>query len=192
MVREEGHYTIKRVDTLPVKGNANFLYALKGSIGEFYRWLPNNTYETISVGGASTDQDNIAKVIEVTSADIAPFMGITIEDRIVQYINSLNYEKLDTDAEIWINYTEVQESLFTLFNISSESGSGCPPQVFQDIDSTAYHNGENEFPVIGDTVYSDALGEEPHPPGEFIINEGLGDSFIGISLGGLVVSISCR
>ena len=51
MVREEGHYTIKRVEKLPKKGNANFLYILKtGTVDKFYRWLSNGTYEDISVG----------------------------------------------------------------------------------------------------------------------------------------------
>lgn len=54
MVREEGHYTIKRVDALPKSGNANFLYVLKGAtpVDTFYRWLPNGTYEEITVGQA--------------------------------------------------------------------------------------------------------------------------------------------
>ena len=64
MVREEGHYTIKRVDKLPKKGNANWLYVIKANtIDKFYRWLPNGTYEEISLvgsGGASSYISNVA------------------------------------------------------------------------------------------------------------------------------------
>ena len=51
-MREEGHYTIKRVTSLPKKGNSNFLYSVKGvqEMQILYRWLLNGSYEEIVVG----------------------------------------------------------------------------------------------------------------------------------------------
>ena len=75
MVREEGHYTIKRVDVLPKRGNANFLYALKNTVmPEMYRWLPNNTYETITLGGASNIQAGANITITGTGTDTDPLI----------------------------------------------------------------------------------------------------------------------
>jgi hypothetical protein len=54
MTREEGHYTIKRVKSLPKNGNSNLLYAIiDDKIETLYRWLPNGTYQSITIGGAS-------------------------------------------------------------------------------------------------------------------------------------------
>lgn len=53
-VKEEGHYTIKRINKLPKKGNANFLYAIKGdTIDKLYRAIPKGGYETISIGSVA-------------------------------------------------------------------------------------------------------------------------------------------
>lgn len=58
MIREEGHYSLKRVDILPKRGNANLLYSIKSedvntdSMAVLYRWLPEGKYQTITVGGA--------------------------------------------------------------------------------------------------------------------------------------------
>ena len=53
MTREEGHYTIKRVDRLPKRGNSNFLYMLKtDSVNTFYRYgAVGGGYEEISISG---------------------------------------------------------------------------------------------------------------------------------------------
>jgi hypothetical protein len=56
-VKEEGHYTIKRVKVLPKMGNANFLYAITSNrIESFYRWTPIGKYEIISIGAASVEK----------------------------------------------------------------------------------------------------------------------------------------
>lgn len=51
----EGHYTIKRVNTLPKQGNANWLFALRTPIlDKFYRWDVNEKeWEIIEVGGSN-------------------------------------------------------------------------------------------------------------------------------------------
>ena len=56
-VREEGHYTLKRVKKLPKRGNSNLLYAFIGPvIDKLYRWLPNGEYEIITLGGSAVFQ----------------------------------------------------------------------------------------------------------------------------------------
>ena len=57
MIREEGHYTIKRIDKLPKKGNANWLYILKSDkLDAFYRWKTNG-YEEIKIKVTSHSAD---------------------------------------------------------------------------------------------------------------------------------------
>ncbi len=79
-MREEGNYNIKRVKKLPKQGNANLLYTITSDKMEvFYRWLPNGTYEEISVGGSSgaTLQEEICwtnapqQTVSFTKADNA-------------------------------------------------------------------------------------------------------------------------
>lgn len=46
----EGHYTIKIVDRLPPRGNANWLYSLKkDNLSVFYFWNLRNKYEKVSI-----------------------------------------------------------------------------------------------------------------------------------------------
>ncbi len=52
MAQEEGNYTLKRVDKLPTRGNANLLYTYKiEKIESLFSWLPEGKYEEIQVGG---------------------------------------------------------------------------------------------------------------------------------------------
>lgn len=54
ITKEEGHYTIKRVDRLPKRGNYNILYAMKTkTLNKFYRYLQDGEYEEISLGAVS-------------------------------------------------------------------------------------------------------------------------------------------
>lgn len=53
--KEEGHYTIKRVDRLPKKGNYNWLYILKADRLEvLYKYTQSGEYEEIPVGSIYT------------------------------------------------------------------------------------------------------------------------------------------
>lgn len=100
-------------------------------------------------------QDNIAKVINVYEADLSG--EGTLEEQIVEYINSLNYEKLETDAEIWINY--VSTPVLTAFLVSTSSGNACDSPNLSPYNLTLYHDGSNTYPVIGDTIYIDEEGD---------------------------------
>ena len=164
-MRKEEHFTIKRVERLPRKGNLNILYILRGnSIDRFYKAIGNGDYEEITIG--SGDQDNIARVIVVTSEDIAEGLGETLEDKIAEYVNTLSYEKLATDAEIWIDYQDLGVQ-YTAFNVSSITGEACFAPDLSPFDNTLYHDGEGVLPVTGDTVFTDIAGTTP-----FVTSEG--------------------
>lgn len=55
----EGHYTIKIVDKLPKKGNANWLFALRGeegntTISELFEWsIDKKSFESIKIGSST-------------------------------------------------------------------------------------------------------------------------------------------
>lgn len=50
-------------------------------------------------------------------------------------------------------------SPYTEFNVSSATGNACITPDLTPFDLTLWHDGEGEYPAIGDTVYSDAQGE---------------------------------
>lgn len=60
-IKEEGHYTIKLVDKLPIKGNYNWLYAIKSDrITEFHKMkLKDNSWETIQIGSAGNGGNSV-------------------------------------------------------------------------------------------------------------------------------------
>ena len=57
----------------------------------------------------NVDQDNFSRVINVTCDDLS---GIgTIEEQIAEYVNSLNYNKEQTDSDIWIEYDDCTDTV---------------------------------------------------------------------------------
>lgn len=76
----EGHYTIKRVVSLPKRGNANWLFALRTPrLERFYRWdVVEKKYETIEIGGAAfVPQDTSLSFNTATNTLTATFVDGT-------------------------------------------------------------------------------------------------------------------
>lgn len=46
----------------------------------------------------------------------------------------------------------------TVFPLSSGDENQCPPYLNPPIDMVAYHDGNEDYPVIGDKIYADELG----------------------------------
>jgi len=51
-----------------------------------------------------TNQDNISKTIYVNDDDLIPYTTGTLEDKIVEYVNSLGYVVEDINATVWVDY----------------------------------------------------------------------------------------
>ena len=64
---------------------------------------------TLNIPNYAESIDNTSKVIYVTESDLAA--GATLEDRIATYVNTLNYNKEDIFADVWIEYSDVISSL---------------------------------------------------------------------------------
>ena len=64
----------------------------------------NKTYNLFKVAS-----DTTSKVIYVTKKDLAPYTG-TITQRIVNYVNSLNYMK---EGDLWVEYDDTDEEVTT-------------------------------------------------------------------------------
>lgn len=63
MKKEEGHYTLKFVDKLPKKGNANLLYVINSSpIEQYFKWTLKGVYEIFEVGTQSTSSASLWEV----------------------------------------------------------------------------------------------------------------------------------
>jgi hypothetical protein len=123
--------------------------------------VTNNVAEN---SGQSIDQDNLARLIKVPKNIISTQEGDTIEEKIVAYINGLNYEKNQIDAEVWV---EIYDVVLTPFFISAPT-NGCPP--FPEINIPAYHNGINPLPINGDTIYEDVEGNSPYINNIMVVN----------------------
>ena len=73
-----------------------------GSVKSNVNTLMNSVFMNV-------DQDNFSRVINVTCDDLS---GIgTIEEQIVEYVNSLNYNKEQTDSDIWIEYDDCTDTV---------------------------------------------------------------------------------
>ncbi|MCB1712245.1 MAG: hypothetical protein KDH96_07155 [Candidatus Riesia sp.] len=61
-MRKEGQYTLQKVDRLPTRGNANWLYFLESDdpVQILYEWNSNGTYTAISIGGSGGIQSIVA------------------------------------------------------------------------------------------------------------------------------------
>ena len=49
----------------------------------------------------------------------------------------------------------------TEFYVSDNTGDACTVFAETDFGTKLYHDGESPYPIVGDTVYSDSLGETP-------------------------------
>lgn len=114
---------------------------------QFYGYDENDL--PFEIGG-NVNQDNIAKVIYVYEGDLGA--GATLEERLSNYVNTLNYEKLNTDAEIWVEYSEEAKPLQSVYIV----GYGCPPNSAPD--TLVYHSGSASIPINGDILYTDIEG----------------------------------
>ena len=73
-----------------------------GSVKSNVNTLMNSVFMNV-------DQDNFSRVINVTCDDLS---GIgTIEEQITEYVNSLNYNKEQTDSDIWIEYDDCTDTV---------------------------------------------------------------------------------
>ena len=73
-----------------------------GSVKSNVNTLMNSVFMNV-------DQDNFSRVINVTCDDLS---GIgTIEEQIAEYVNSLNYNKEQTDSDIWIEYDDCTDTV---------------------------------------------------------------------------------
>jgi len=52
----------------------------------------------------SSDQNNISRTIKVYDTDLSG--NGTLEEQIVEYVNTLDYDKTEVDSDIWIDYIE--------------------------------------------------------------------------------------
>ena len=73
-----------------------------GSVKSNVNTLMNSVFMNV-------DQDNFSRVINVTCDDLS---GIgTIDEQIAEYVNSLNYNKEQTDSDIWIEYDDCTDTV---------------------------------------------------------------------------------
>ncbi len=122
MIKEEGHYTIQRVKTLPKNGNSNLLYALKTTtLDKFYRWLPNNTYEEIDLGTVSEEVISVLTYpVENSYADDSEMISDQVNqtEKFFQYVidNDFYYEYLGGTNGNISDYRKLTADEVTIIN----------------------------------------------------------------------------
>lgn len=76
--KEEGHYTIKRVDRLPPRGNMNWLYTFRTpTLEKFYRWTVDGEYEEITVGGAGSSITNTSELVNDGASGTSTYVELS-------------------------------------------------------------------------------------------------------------------
>jgi len=137
--------------------------AYDSTLGYWVQWNGTAWVEDDS-GGAPITQNNFSRTINVSAQDIAPFFSEgDVEDRLIAYVNDLDYEKLETDSDVWIKFddavTEVNSSVILV-------GSPCDfDPTLQTLTQNYYHTGSSALPVAGDYVYEDETMTTPLPIG---------------------------
>ncbi len=136
VTREEGHYTIKRVDELPTRGNANWLYMLKTDpVVNLYRWHIEGGYEEINIGlGSDISPQNLQEVSDVgniTITQIKPQGGILVDDITVMpeviyrvIFNDKVFESQEQILGFQQNGSNVKGASGVAQNIGTELSSG--------------------------------------------------------------------
>ena len=103
------------VEDLSNPDNFNEISAIQVLIDTISGVTATNVQEALEQ--ISQQENNFSRVINVTSIDLDGVIGDTLEDQIVNYINSLNYDKDSQDSEIWIDYKELApEEIISTFD----------------------------------------------------------------------------
>lgn len=168
--KEEGHYTIKRVERLPKRGNANWLYHLKligqqDRIDKFYRWDPFiSEYEEINVGGL-TEVDGSETVVQAGNNVTITGTGTLVDPYIVSSSGGGSVDGVVTNVTLNgtdLEFTGVNGGFNGIISLSS-LGGGESLQQTVDIGNTSTTNifmsGTTpiNFGVQGNAIYN--LGE---------------------------------
>lgn len=137
----------------------------KAKITDFRSLTTNNSASPEVVGVIMDEilelnpiQNNIVKVLEIPKVLLSG-TG-TIEQQICEYVLLLpEIERtiLETDSK-WNIYVKPP---LKVFGISSTQVDLCTGTAI--VDTVAYHDGVNEYPVVGDSIYTDELGTTFYP-----------------------------
>ena len=152
MKREEGHYTLKRVDKLPKRGNANLLYILKSDpIEKFYRWqLRTGGYEELNIGPAPSSyelSDTLGGVstvslikdgVVISTVDLSSYLDNTDD----QTITDFSFDSLNSILSISIEDGNTMQVDLSALNTSS---SFVPDIVVNDYDALLLVTGQQMF-----------------------------------------------
>ena len=168
--KEEGHYTIKLIDKIPKKGNANWLYALRSDkINEFYKWnIFSRKYDIISIGTTPNT------VIEEGNNIIITGIGTAEEPYIINANNSAStgLEAIDEGNGIGYRiigrdpllYSTIGENAvdFGTSDAAAPIGASGDSSFVVGVDNTAFGYGST---AIGESIkslgsFSTSFGEE--------------------------------
>ena len=100
---------------------SNTVYLPNLNITNITESFSGETILSIDDDGSVTsfNNENISKTIYVTSIDIEncnTCTGSTVEERIVQYINTLNYYKTSVYSDVWVEYNDINGPFTLQFN----------------------------------------------------------------------------
>lgn len=170
MRREEGHYTVKRVDELPKRGNFNFIYIKKDNpIEAFYLWTDKAKYDKITLSGSGGETVDITNKL-----DRGGYVG-TAQDIVslipdIQVDNGLTINR-ETDV-IELGGTLTRE---TVINIVPEDESN-NDLILRTSNASGFEGGISNNLRFGIQDFSVNFG------GDFISNTNLTVDLAGVSL----------
>lgn len=114
----------------------------------------------------------------------------------VGYNHTFTWFRLPEQVEEFCKFVGgLESSNLTMFNVSTLTGDACMVPDLSPFDNRLYHDGEGNYPEIGDTVFTDAAGTI------LAVNIGTGGnghlqnadlSYLETDLNGEVTLITCR
>jgi len=149
----------------------------------------------------SLETDNY-RLYDIMNNDVTDgFTRTYLNNKTILFVSNNIYSHSDMFIKLKKSTTPFIINILKPFQISTyangENGyffGGCPPFTYPPIDSTAYHNGQGIYPVIGDYIYFDIEGISSHRNGYFIFtnNSPMDVMFISAGISIILPPISCE
>lgn len=155
-------------------------------VGKVYNNLPNYIWNGVTFIADGNTTDNT-----VTQSDVADF-GSTSGTGSISFTKPAGAPTTMTiittafPSNTGFSFTPSCPTSLTAFTVNTETDSCVGSAASYPV--TYYHDGANSYPTLGDTIYSDALGNNPVVSGNFVMSSPAG---VTTDVNGISIAFSC-
>jgi len=149
------------------------------------------------LGALEGDQNNIATFLRASPFDEPIRNGEgSLKQRLVSYVNSLGFNKTQIQCQIFVAFSTnpqaVDGNFLTPFATSGDSElDPCDSPDLSPYQELLYHNGESDFPVVGDQVFTDYNSQNEFVTPSGTVRQTFGGGYLRTDSNGFVVEIIC-